>query len=150
MSESQDLKNHGLKATLPRVKILEIMESSPIRHLSAEDIYKLLISNDVEVGLATVYRVLTQFEAAGMVIRHHFEGGRSVFEISGDLHHDHIVCVRCGKVEEFRDEEIESRQRQIAKNLGFELTDHNLNMYGLCPLCRSIRLSAEEHLLRMG
>lgn len=137
MSETRELKDHGLKATFPRRKILELMESSEVRHFSAEDIYRMLLNNDFEIGLATVYRVLTQFEAAGMIVKHHFEEGHSVFELSSDLHHDHIVCVRCGKVEEFHDDEIESRQRDIAARMGFELTDHNLNLYGLCPTCQT-------------
>jgi Fur family transcriptional regulator, ferric uptake regulator len=137
MPESQELKEHGLKATFPRVKILEILESSSVHHLSAEDVYKRLIANEFEIGLATVYRVLTQFEAAGLVIRHHFAEGHSVFELATDKHHDHMVCVRCGKVAEFHDDQIEARQRQIAANLGFELTDHNLNLYGLCARCQA-------------
>lgn len=136
MRDSKELKEHGLKATVPRLKILELMEQSKIRHFSAEDIYRYLLKSNVELGLATVYRVLTQFESAGIVIRHNFEEGHSVFELAGDEHHDHIVCVRCGKVEEFHDNEIEQRQNVIAKKLGFELTDHNLNMYGLCPSCK--------------
>ena len=135
-AESQELKDAGLKITLPRVKILQILESSEVHHVSAEDVYKLLLQNGEEVGLATVYRVLTQFEQAGLVVRHNFEGGHSVFELSSDKHHDHIVCVRCGRVEEFTDDEIEQRQKEVASKLGFELTDHNLNMYGLCPECR--------------
>ncbi len=135
-AESQDLKDAGLKITLPRIKILQILESSTVHHLSAEDVYKHLLQNDDEIGLATVYRVLTQFESAGLVIRHHFEGGHSVFELSSNDHHDHLVCVKCGLVEEFHDEEIERRQENIAKERGFELTDHNLNLYGLCPKCR--------------
>ena len=136
MRESKELKQHGLKATVPRLKILELMESSKVRHFSAEDIYKYLLDDEVELGLATVYRVLTQFESAGIVIRHNFEEGHSVFELANEEHHDHIVCVRCGKVEEFHDHEIEKRQKLIADSLGFELTDHNLNLYGLCPACR--------------
>lgn len=135
-AETQDLKDAGLKITLPRIKILQILESSEVRHVSAEDVYKMLLENDEEIGLATVYRVLTQFEDAGLVIRHHFEGGHSVFEIAPDNHHDHLVCVKCGRVEEFEDEEIEIRQVAIAKAKGFELTDHKLNLYGLCPDCR--------------
>lgn len=138
-SDSQDLRDAGLKITLPRLKILQILEQSDIHHLSAEDVYKQLIQNDEEIGLATVYRVLTQFEEAGLVIRHHFEGGHSVFEMATDEHHDHIVCVKCGKVEEFTDDEIERRQRAVADELGFELTDHKLNMYGLCPNCQQKR-----------
>ena len=136
MSEEQGLKDAGLKITAPRLKILQLLESTSVRHVSAEDVYKLLLENGEEIGLATVYRVLTQFEDAGLVARHHFEGGHSVFELSPDQHHDHIVCVKCGKVEEFNDVEIERRQTMIAESLGFELTDHNLNMYGLCPACR--------------
>ena len=134
--DSQELRDAGLKITLPRLKILQILEQSDVHHLSAEDVYKQLIQNDEEIGLATVYRVLTQFEEAGLVIRHHFEGGHSVFEMATDEHHDHIVCVKCGAVEEFTDEEIEKRQRAVADRLGFELTDHKLNMYGLCPNCQ--------------
>ena len=136
MSEEQGLKDAGLKITAPRLKILQLLESTSMRHVSAEDVYKLLLENGEEIGLATVYRVLTQFEDAGLVARHHFEGGHSVFELSPDQHHDHIVCVKCGKVEEFNDVEIERRQKMIAESLGFELTDHDLNMYWLCPLCR--------------
>ena len=135
-AESQELKDAGLKITLPRVKILEILENSEVHHVSAEDVYKLLLHNGEEVGLATVYRVLTQFEQAGLVVRHNFEGGHSVFELSSDKHHDHIVCIWCGRVEEFADDEIEQLQEKVADKLGFELTDHNLNMYGLCPECR--------------
>ena len=136
MSEEQGLKEAGLKITAPRLKILQLLESADVRHVSAEDVYKLLLENGEEIGLATVYRVLTQFEDAGLVARHHFEGGHSVFELSPDQHHDHIVCVKCGRVEEFNDREIENRQKLIAQDLGFELTDHNLNMYVLCPACR--------------
>tara|TARA_R110002072_G_scaffold98034_3_gene215891 strand:- start:32219 stop:32635 length:417 start_codon:yes stop_codon:yes gene_type:complete len=135
-AESQEIKDAGLKITLPRVKILQILESSNIHHMSAEDVYKALLTRGEEIGLATVYRVLTQFEDAGLVVRHNFEGGHSVFEVATEEHHDHIVCVKCGRVEEFRDDEIEARQKSVATNLGFELTDHNLNMYGLCPDCR--------------
>ena len=134
-AESQELKDAGLKITLPRVKILQILESSKVHHVSAEDVYKLLLANDEEIGLATVYRVLTQFEQAGLVTRHNFEGGHSVFELSSEKHHDHIVCVRCGRVEEFIDSQIEQRQEEVARKLGFQLTDHHLNMYGLCPDC---------------
>lgn len=137
VTESQELREAGLKITLPRLKILQILESSSVHHLSAEDVYKQLLQNDEEIGLATVYRVLTQFEEAGLVVRHHFEGGHSVFELATDEHHDHIVCVKCGRVEEFADDQIEARQQAIADELGFELTDHDLNMYGLCPDCRT-------------
>ena len=134
--ESQELKDAGLKITLPRIKILQILESGAVQHVSAEDIYKLLLQNGEEIGLATVYRVLTQFEQAGLVTRRNFEGGHSVFELSSDVHHDHIVCVKCGRVEEFADDEIERRQQEVANDMGYELTDHDLNMYGLCPDCR--------------
>ena len=130
------MKDAGLKITLPRIKILQILDSAEVHHVSAEDVYKILLNNGEEIGLATVYRVLTQFEQAGLVVRHNFEGGHSVFEMSSEKHHDHIVCVRCGRVEEFTDEEIEKRQQVVADRLSFELTDHNLNMYGLCPDCR--------------
>jgi Fur family transcriptional regulator, ferric uptake regulator len=135
--ESHDLRNAGLKVTLPRVKILEILEKQvDEHHLTAEKVYKILLSEDEEIGLATVYRVLTQFEAAGLVTRHHFEGGNSVFELAKGDHHDHILCMKCGKVDEFSDEFIEARQKEIAHNLGYELTDHGLYLYGFCPKCR--------------
>lgn len=135
--ETQELRDVGLKVTLPRVKILEIMErETNDRHLTAEKVYKILLSENEEVGLATIYRVLTQFEAAGLVTRHHFEGGNSVFELNKGKHHDHVVCVKCGRVDEFTDELIEQRQDQIAEKLGYELTDHSLYLYGLCPNCQ--------------
>lgn len=129
---NQDLRNAGLKVTLPRLKILELLESSPVHHMSAEDVYKALLEQGEDVGLATVYRVLTQFEAAGIVERHHFEGGHSVFEISQGEHHDHIVCISCGKVLEFTDEIIEQQQQHIAEKMGFILTGHALHLYGIC------------------
>lgn len=134
--ESQDLKNAGLKATLPRIKILQFLEQSKIRHMSAEDVYKALLESGEEVGLATVYRVLTQFEQAGLVTRHHFESGQSVFELNEGKHHDHILCIKCGKVDEFIDKVIEERQELIAKEKGFEMTDHSLYIYGICKDCR--------------
>jgi len=135
--ETQDLRNAGLKVTLPRLKILQILEKQvDERHLTAEKVYKILLSEDEDIGLATVYRVLTQFEAAGLVTRHHFEGGNSVFELASADHHDHILCVKCGKVDEFSDEIIEARQKEIAAELGYELTDHGLYLYGLCPHCK--------------
>ena len=134
--ESADIKKAGLKVTLPRIKILEIMENSEKRHLSAEDVYKQLLEVGEEVGLATVYRVLTQFESAGLVSRHHFDEGHSVFELNQGEHHDHIVCVKCGKVEEFVDETIEQRQRDIAEKAGFQITDHCLYIYGVCGACQ--------------
>ena len=130
--ENQDIRKAGLKVTLPRVKILEILENSEARHVSAEDVYKQLLANDEEIGLATVYRVLTQFEGAGLVERHQFDGGHSVFELNRGTHHDHIVCIRCGKVEEFVDESIEKRQREIATEKGFQIADHSLVIYGEC------------------
>ncbi len=135
-SENLELRKAGLKVTLPRVKILQLLENSETRHLSAEDVYKALIEADEDVGLATVYRVLTQFEAAGLVMRHHFEGGHSVFELSTMEHHDHLVCSKCGLVEEFYDEVIESQQEKIAKKFGFEITDHSLYLYGICGACQ--------------
>ena len=134
--ESSDLKKAGLKVTLPRMKILDLMESSSVRHQSAEDIYQSLRDEGEEVGLATVYRVLTQFEAAGLVTRHHFEGGQAVFELNREGHHDHIVCIGCGKVEEFVDDLIEQQQAKIAENKGYDITDHSLILYGKCPECQ--------------
>jgi Fur family ferric uptake transcriptional regulator len=134
--ETQDLRSAGLKVTLPRVKILEILEKQTgERHLTAEKVYKILLNDGEDIGLATVYRVLTQFEAAGLVTRLHFEGGNSVFELDSGTHHDHIVCMKCGKVDEFTDEVIEIQQRTIAKTLGYELTDHSLSLYGYCRNC---------------
>jgi Fur family ferric uptake transcriptional regulator len=135
--ESNELRKVGLKVTLPRVKILNIIESGGSRHQSAEDVYKALLDMGEDIGLATVYRVLTQFEAAGLVKRHHFEGGHSVFELNEGSHHDHIMCVKCGKVDEFVDETIEVRQKDIAKRLGYEMTDHCLYMYGICSKCQT-------------
>ncbi|KTD33552.1 ferric uptake regulation protein [Legionella nautarum] len=136
MEESQQLKEAGLKITMPRVKVLQILEQSPDHHLSAEGVYKALLDMGEDVGLATVYRVLTQFEAAGLVSRHNFEGGFSVFELSQGEHHDHLVCVKCGRVEEFVDKIIEERQKMIAEQAKFKMTDHALNIYGLCPSCQ--------------
>ena len=135
--EIQKIRKAGLKVTLPRVKILEILEASEERHVSAEDVYKLLLENGEAIGLATVYRVLTQFEAIGLVQRHHFQGTHSVFELSRGGHHDHIVCIRCGHVEEFVDKSIEKRQREIAKKKGFTFEDHTMIIYGYCndPAC---------------
>lgn len=129
---NSDLRKAGLKVTLPRMKILELLESSPVHHMSAEDVYKALLEQGEDVGLATVYRVLTQFESAGIVERHHFEGGHSVFELKDEGHHDHIVCDTCGKVFEFTDAVIEERQEKMARDLGFSLTGHSLHLYGSC------------------
>jgi Fur family ferric uptake transcriptional regulator len=133
---NQELKKAGLKATLPRIKILDILENAEQRHLSAEDVYKALLELGEDVGLATVYRVLTQFEAAGLVFRHNFEGGHSVFELNEGRHHDHILCLKCGRVDEFMDETIEQRQRDIAAKFGYTMTDHSLTIYGVCPECQ--------------
>ncbi len=135
--ESHDLKKAGLKITLPRMKILEMLENSSTRHVSAEDVYKAMLESGEDIGLATVYRVLTQFESAGLVKRHHFESGHSVFELHYGAHHDHIVCVKCGRVDEFVDETIEKRQRAIAEKAGYEITDHSLHLYGICSECRA-------------
>jgi Fur family ferric uptake transcriptional regulator len=132
MKDSTDLKKAGLKATLPRLKILRILEDAKVRHMSAEDVFKLLIDAGEEVGLATVYRVLTQFESAGLVLRHNFEGGRAVFEINQGSHHDHMVCIECGKVFEFMDAAIEERQRKVAEQAGFVVDEHSLYLYGTC------------------
>ena len=132
MHDPKDLKDAGLKATLPRLKVLSLFENSIERHLSAEDIYKVMINSGEDVGLATVYRVLTQFEQAGLLIRHHFEGGKAVFELNAGGHHDQIVCVKCGRVEEFYDPEIEKRQESAAASMGFTMQDHSLTIYGVC------------------
>ncbi|MDO4938262.1 MAG: ferric iron uptake transcriptional regulator [Sutterellaceae bacterium] len=136
----QELKSVGLKATAPRMRILEIFqkaqESGTERHLSAEDVYKLLVAENLDVGLATVYRVLTQFETAGLIVRHYFGNDRATYEMDDGGHHDHIVCTRCGRVEEFVDKEIERRQKQVAQRLGFELEDHALSLYGICADCQ--------------
>ena len=132
MSSPTDLKTIGLKATMPRLRILEIFEKSTVRHLSAEDVYKTLLKEGTDTGLATVYRVLTQFEQAGLLIRHHFESGKAVFELKQGGHHDHIVCVECGHVEEFYDSEIEKRQIEVAEARGFRIQDHSLHLYAEC------------------
>ena len=129
MEQRQELRKAGLKITLPRLKILEIFEQAEDRHLSAEDIYKELLQSDEDIGLATVYRVLTQFEAAGLVTRHNFEGGHSVFELDDGEHHDHMVCVESGAVVEFFSEEIEALQHKMAEDHGYELLDHSLVLY---------------------
>ena len=132
MTTPQDLKSMGLKATLPRLKILNLFETSDERHLTAEDVYKLLLNDGMEIGLATIYRVLTQFEQAGLLIRHHFESGKAVFELDEGDHHDHLVCIQCGHVEEFYDAEIERRQAKIAKDRGFSIQEHSLQLYADC------------------
>jgi Fur family ferric uptake transcriptional regulator len=132
MTHADELKNSGLKATLPRIKVLEVFQKSAQRHMSAEDVYKALLSEGGDVGLATVYRVLMQFEQAGILSRTHFETGKAVFELNEGKHHDHLVCIDCGRVEEFYDAEIEKRQRSIAQTRGFELHDHALALYAAC------------------
>lgn len=132
-----ELKATGLKATLPRLKILEIFQKNSVRHLSAEDVYRLLLSENLEIGLATVYRVLTQFEQAGILSRNYFETGKAVFELNEGSHHDHLVCIDCGRVEEFQDDEIEKRQHEIADRHGFEIVDHTLAIYGRCGCVKS-------------
>lgn len=132
MSNSQELKTIGLKATAPRLKILDLFQNSKVRHLSAEDVYRLLIAEGLDIGLATVYRVLTQFEHAGLLQRHHFESGKAVFELDEGEHHDHLVCLQCGRVEEFVDAEIEKRQQTIAGERGFSIHEHALAIYADC------------------
>jgi len=132
MSDPSELKSVGLKATLPRLKILSLFETSSERHLTAEDIYRVLLNEHEDIGLATVYRVLTQFEQAGLLIRHHFESGKAVFELNQGGHHDHLVCLQCGRVEEFFDSEIEKRQEKIAKDRGFTIREHSLYLYVDC------------------
>lgn len=133
--DNKDLRKVGLKVTLPRLKILEILEKADPHHMSAEDVYKTLLESGDDVGLATVYRVLTQFEEAGLVKRHNFEGDHAVFEIEQGEHHDHLVCLKCGRVDEFIDEIIEKRQETIAREAGFKMTDHSLTIYGICQKC---------------
>ncbi len=132
MTHAEELKSSGLKATLPRLKILEVFQGSSVRHLSAEDIYKYLLNEGSDIGLATVYRVLMQFEQAGLLKRNNFESGKSVFELNEGHHHDHLVCLDCGRVEEFFDDQIEARQRAIAQERGFSLQEHSLALYARC------------------
>ncbi len=132
MKNADELKSSGLKATLPRIKILEVFQQADRRHMTAEDVFKALLAEGSDIGLATVYRVLMQFEQAGLLARSNFESGKSVFELNEGGHHDHLVCLTCGRVEEFFDAEIEQRQRSIATSRGFELHDHSLALYGRC------------------
>ena len=132
MSNPHDLKSAGLKATLPRLRIINLFETSKVRHLTAEDVYRMLLGEGLDIGLATVYRVLTQFEQAGLLVRHHFESGKAVFELNEGKHHDHLVCMQCGRVEEFYDAEIEKRQTKVAKERGFEISEHALYLYADC------------------
>ena len=141
MNRAEELKHSGLKATLPRLKILEVFEQAQRRHMTAEDVYKALIAEGSDIGLATVYRVLMQFEQAGLLSRSNFESGKSVFELNQGEHHDHLVCLTCGRVEEFFDPEIEQRQRAVARERGFELQEHSLSLYAACtkPDCEHRR-----------
>ncbi|MEO6929720.1 MAG: ferric iron uptake transcriptional regulator [Casimicrobiaceae bacterium] len=136
MTNNHDLKSAGLKATLPRLRIINLFETSTVRHLTAEDVYRLLVNDGLDIGLATVYRVLTQFEQAGLLQRHHFESGKAVFELNEGKHHDHLVCMQCGRVEEFYDAEIEKRQTRIARERGFEISEHALYLYADCTKVR--------------
>jgi len=137
MTNAEELKSSGLKATLPRIKILEVFQQSSLRHMTAEDVYKVLLNEGSDIGLATVYRVLMQFEQAGLLSRNHFEAGKAVFELNEGKHHDHLVCVSCGRVEEFYDPEIERRQQEIAEERGYKLQDHALALYVVCKDCSS-------------
>ena len=136
MNDQSELKNMGLKATFPRLKILDVFRKADQRHQSAEDVYRALIAEDVEIGLATVYRVLTQFEQAGILMRSQFDGGKAVFELNDGDHHDHMICTHCGTVVEFTDTEIEKRQHKIAKDHGFALESHAMVLYGVCNNCQ--------------
>jgi len=137
MSDPRELRDQGLKVTIPRLKVLDLFQHSPDRHLTAEDVYRKLLEEHSDIGLATVYRVLTQFEQAGLLMRHHFEGGKAVYELNQGTHHDHLVCQQCGRVEEFYDAEIEKRQTRVAKDRGFAIREHQLHIYADCikPKC---------------
>jgi Fur family ferric uptake transcriptional regulator len=132
MSDPKELRSTGLKVTAPRLRVLELFQTSAARHLTAEDVYRRLLDEHADIGLATVYRVLTQFEQAGLLVRHHFEGGKAVYELNEGKHHDHLVCLQCGKVEEFYDPEIEKRQARVARERGFAIRDHSLYLYADC------------------
>ncbi|MCL1960345.1 MAG: ferric iron uptake transcriptional regulator [Desulfovibrionaceae bacterium] len=136
MDTIDELKSTGLKATAPRLKILELFQKADRRHMTADDVYRLLLAEHSDIGLATVYRALMQFEQAGILSRHHFDAGKAVYELCDEHHHDHLVCVSCGKVEEFLDAEIERRQRSVASAHGWTLQDHAMSLYGLCPSCQ--------------
>jgi Fur family ferric uptake transcriptional regulator len=138
MNEQNELKTMGLKATFPRLKILDVFRKADQRHQSAEDVYRALINEEVEIGLATVYRVLTQFEQAGILVRSQFDGGKAVFELNDGDHHDHLICTNCGKVVEFTDTDIEKRQHKVAKDNGFTLESHTMMLYGICPDCAKL------------
>jgi len=132
MTHAEELKNSGLKATLPRIKVLEVFQNTSQRHMSAEDVFRVLLADHADIGLATVYRVLMQFEQAGILSRNHFESGKAVFELNEGKHHDHLVCLDCGRVEEFYDAEIEKRQNEVARERGFQLHEHSLSLYADC------------------
>ena len=132
MTDPRELRDQGLKVTVPRLKVLDLFQHSPDRHLTAEDVYRRLLDEHSDIGLATVYRVLTQFEQAGLLMRHHFEGGKAVYELNQGTHHDHLVCQQCGRVEEFYDAEIEKRQVKVARERGFEISEHALYLYADC------------------
>lgn len=138
-SDQSDLKSVGLKATLPRLKILDIFRRSDVRHLSAEDVYRALITEEIDIGLATVYRVLTQFEQAGILSRSQFDGGKAIFELNDGDHHDHMVCTHCGQVVEFTNPEIESLQHKVAHDNGFKLESHAMVLYGVCSGCQKAK-----------
>nr|VFJ86430.1 MAG: Fur family transcriptional regulator, ferric uptake regulator [Candidatus Kentron sp. H]VFJ88303.1 MAG: Fur family transcriptional regulator, ferric uptake regulator [Candidatus Kentron sp. H]VFJ95522.1 MAG: Fur family transcriptional regulator, ferric uptake regulator [Candidatus Kentron sp. H] len=142
--EPDDLKKVGLRTTLPRIRILQILEENAQPHMTAENVYKALLEAGEDIGIGTVYRVLTQFESAGLINRHYFEGAQSVFELDQGIHHDHLLCVKCGRIEEFMDDTIEERQRLIAEQFGFTMTDHSLHIYGVCEACER---SVASHLL---
>ena len=144
-TQDTELKNVGLKATLPRLKVLDLLRSSPSRHLSAEDVYRCLLEQGSDVGLATVYRVLSQLETAGLLSRNVFDTGKAVFEINEGDHHDHLICLQCGQVDEFRNEAIESLQREVAATRGYELADHRLALYGYCSSCVGARHTTTTH-----
>jgi len=139
MANIDELKSTGLKATLPRLKILDVFHKGSQRHMTAEDVFRVLLEDRSDIGLATVYRVLTQFEQAGILSRSHFESGKAVYELNEGQHHDHLVCLDCGRVEEFYDPEIERRQKMIAEDKGWILQDHAMSLYGLCADCTSRR-----------
>jgi Fur family ferric uptake transcriptional regulator len=139
MHELEDLKDAGLKVTLPRIKVLEVFRTAKSRHLSAEDVYHRLAAQQADIGLATVYRVLTQLEEASMLARNSFNGGKAVYELNEGKHHDHLICLDCGRTEEFNDPTIEKRQKAVAESLGYALRDHQLALYGYCPDCATKR-----------
>lgn len=139
MNEQNELKSMGLKATFPRLKILDVFRKSDMRHHSAEDVYRALIAEEIDIGLATVYRVLTQFEQVGILTRSQFDGAKAVFELNDGDHHDHLICTNCGKVAEFTDADIEKRQHLIAEQKGFVLESHTMMLYGICPACQKKR-----------